>query len=208
MTLNGQYCGLSASAYVKANLTEPTGICLQANTSRRDQAMSLSGALILSNLGMINNVYFDYASCSTTGGWNGDRARGDGLVFVNASEISDCLVVRHDPAEEQFGASFNRSQEYAAQYLIAYVCETRFTGKPSISNAAAYNDTASKKYGVKLPEYYAAPADGKGISELSALPELENNRFVALKRITGKKFDPILTDVNDINWKDLFGFDF
>ena len=208
MTLNGQYCGLSASAYVKANLTEPTGICLQANTSRRDQAMSLSGALILSNLGTINNVYFDYASCSTTAGWNGDRARGDGLVFVNASEISDCLVVRHDPAEEQFGASFNQSQEYAAQYLIAYVCETRFTGKPSISNAAAYNDTASKKYGVKLPEYYAAPADGKGISALSVMPDPTNNGFVSLKRITGKKFDPILTDVNDINWKDLFGFDF
>lgn len=182
-TLNGQYCGLSASAYVKANLTEPTGICLQANTSRRDRAMSMSSALILSNLGTINNVYFDYASCSTTGGWSGDRARGDGLVFINANKMSDCLVVRHDPAEGQFGASFNQSQEYAAQYLLAYACQSGYGGKPSFSNVAAYNDTVSTTYSVKMPEYYTSDSDGSGITALSELPAKEGNSYVSLTHL-------------------------
>lgn len=183
MTLNGQFCGLPQGSYVKSNESTTKGICLEANYSRRDQAMSMSSALILSNLGTINNVYFDYASCSTTGGWNDDRARGDGLVFINASEISDCLVVRHDPAAEQFGASFNQSQEYAAQYLLAYACQSGYGGKPSFSNVAAYNDTASTKYSVKMPEYYATDSNGSGITALSELPAKEGNSYVSLTHL-------------------------
>ena len=183
LTLNGQYCGLPQGSYVKSNESTATGICLQASPSMRDQAMSLSSALILSNYGLINNVYFDYASCSTTGGWSDDRARGDGLVFVNTSEISDCLVVRHDPADGQFGASFNQSQEYAAQYLLAYTCEERFGGKPSFSNVAAYNDTASVKYSVKMPENYTNPEDGSGITALSELPAKDGNSYVSLTHL-------------------------
>ena len=143
----------------------------------------MSSALILSNLGTINNVYFDYASCSTTGGWSGDRARGDGLVFINANKMSDCLVVRHDPAEGQFGASFNQSQEYAAQYLLAYACQSGYGGKPSFSNVAAYNDTVSTTYSVKMPEYYTSDSDGSGITALSELPAKDGNSYESLTHL-------------------------
>ena len=157
----------------------------------------------------MNNVYFDYVSCGVSTVWSG-RSRADGLVYVNAADISDCLVVRHDPAAEQLGESFTlAADKYATGFLAVYDCTTYYiaSGAPSIQNVGVYNETAAtNKY--SMPTHYENSAAGKGISELSALPELENNRFVALKRITGKKFDPILTDVNDINWKDLFGFDF
>lgn len=182
-TLNGQYCGLSAGAYVKSNVSTATGICMQANSSRRDNAMSMSSALILSNLGTINNVYFDYASCSTTGGWSDDRARGDGLVLINASEMADCLVVRHDPADGQFGASFDKTKEYAAQYLVAYACQSGYGGKPRFSNVAAYNDTVSTTYSVKMPEYYTSDSDGSGITALSELPAKDGNSYVSLTHL-------------------------
>lgn len=182
-TLNGQYCGLSAGAYVKSNVSTATGICMQANSSRRDNAMSMSSALILSNLGTINNVYFDYASCSTTGGWSDDRARGDGLVLINASEMADCLVIRHDPADGQFGASFDKTKEYAAQYLVAYACQSGYGGKPRFSNVAAYNDTVSTTYSVKMPEYYTSDSDGSGITALSELPAKDGNSYVSLTHL-------------------------
>ena len=183
MTINGQYCGLPAGSYVKANSSTPEGICLQANYSRRDQTSSMGSALIVSNMGSISNLYFDYASCSTTGGWNGDRARGDGLVFVNTASVSNCLVVRHGPADELFSGSFDKSKEYAAQYLLAYTVDDRFGGKPSFYNVAAYNDTASVKYSVKMPENYTNPADGSGITALSELPAKDGNSYVSLTHL-------------------------
>lgn len=183
MTINGQYCGLPADSYVKANSSTPEGICLQAVYSRRDKASSMGSALIVSNMGSISNLYFDYASCSTTGGWNDDRARGDGLVFVNTASVSNCLVVRHDPADELFSESFDKSKEYAAQYLLAYTVDDRFGGKPSFNNVAAYNDTTSTVYNVKIPENYTNPSDGSGITVLDELPQKDNNAYVSLVRI-------------------------
>lgn len=205
-TLNGQYCGLASGSYVKTNDGNYTQVGWKWNGK---EPLSFANALFISNFGTLNNVYFDYVSCGVSTVWSG-RSRADGLVYVNAAEISDCLVVRHDPAAEQLGASFTLgADKYATGFLAAYDCTTYnvTNGAPSIQNVGVYNDTEATKK-ISLPTHYENPADGKGISELSALPELENNRFVSLKRMTGKKFDPILSDVNDINWKDLFCFDF
>lgn len=205
-TLNGQYCGLTSGSYILTNDGSYTQVGWKWNGK---EPLSFANALFISNFGSLNNVYFDYVSCGVSTVWSG-RSRADGLVYVNAADISDCLVVRHDPAAEQLGESFTlAADKYATGFLAVYDCTTYYiaSGAPSIQNVGVYNETAAtNKY--SMPTHYENSAAGKGISELSALPKLENNRFVALKRITGKKFDPILTDVNDINWKDLFGFDF
>lgn len=204
-TLNGQYCGLSSGAYVKTNDGAYTTVGWKWNGK---EPLSFANAMFTSNFGTISNVYLDYVSCGKVTVWSG-RSRADGLVYVNAATVKDCLIVRHDPAAEQLGESFTLSaQDYATTNLVAYDCSTYFVigFEPKINNVGAYNDTASTKK-LTMPTHYENPSDGSGITELYELPELQDNRFVSLRRLTSVKFDPIVSNLNDIDWKELFGFD-
>jgi hypothetical protein len=192
---------LTSGSYVKTNDGGSTLLNWRWNG---DALRSFGSSLIISNLGKIENVYMDYVSCSSSiasgvgatncMAWSG-RARADGLVFVNAAEISNCLVVRHDPTSDQFSSSFTLSANYyATNYLVAYDCNSKYGHTPTISNVGAYNDTAATNFNatsssqidtdkVKTPLRFTNPADGSGITALAALPSVSNNDYVTLIRI-------------------------
>ena len=189
-TLNGTYGGLASGSYVKTNSGGSTSVGWRWNGS---VLRSFGSALIVSNYGTLNNVYFDYVSCSAMdaqgdgkiqgGAWS-NRGRGDGLVFVNVATISNCLVVRHDPKESQLSSSFTLTAEkYATGNLIAYSCISSFGGNPTIENVGAYNDTTANITKVEMPQNYTNPEDGSGITALSELPAKEGNSYVSLTHL-------------------------
>lgn len=189
-TLNGTYAGLDSGSFVKTNsgTSTPVGWRWNGNVLR-----SFGSAMVVSNYGTIQGVYFDYVSCSSMiaygtgavsgGAWSG-RGRGDGLVFVNVATISNCLIVRHDPSSEQFsGDSFKLSaDDYATGNLVAYSCNSNFGGNPVIKNVGAYNDTTAIDK-VNMPQNYTNPADGSGITSLSELPAKNGNSYVTLTHL-------------------------
>lgn len=189
-TLNGTYGGLASGSYVKTNSGGSTSVGWRWNGS---VLRSFGSALIVSNYGTLNNVYFDYVSCSAMdaqgdgkiqgGAWS-NRGRGDGLVFINVATISNCLVVRHDPKESQLSSSFTLTAEkYATGNLIAYSCISSFGGNPTIENVGAYNDTTANITKVEMPQNYTNPEDDSGITALSELPSKDGNSYVTLTHL-------------------------